>query len=84
MASRPTFIRVKDTSTGHEYDVHEKASLPKGVERVKNYPLNTSGVARPMKPRRAKGAPKTAGTASATGDQHTTEAVADGKKERDE
>lgn len=82
---QPRFIRVKDTSTGHEYDAHEKAVLPKGVEPVKNYPPNDTGVARPMKPRRPKGGTKNSATTAATGDKNTTtEAVADGKKERDD
>lgn len=38
--SKYRWIRVKDTSTGHEYDVQER-SLRSGMEPVKDYPVHT-------------------------------------------
>lgn len=59
----PTWIRVKDPSTGHEFDVSSEAELQDGLEVLTDYPENsgTTAVARPAKHRVTK-AGKTATT----------------------
>jgi hypothetical protein len=48
----PTWIRVRDTSTGHEFDIDARAlAAQAGVERVPDYPVHSGPSARP---RRAK------------------------------
>jgi hypothetical protein len=42
----PTYIRVRSTSTGHEYDCDERALRP-GMEPIPGYPPNTGPGARP-------------------------------------
>lgn len=42
------WIRVRDTSTGHEYDVQER-SLRAGMEPIKDYPEHTGANPRPTK-----------------------------------
>jgi hypothetical protein len=43
----PTWIRVRDTSTGAEYDVNEQSTILPGVEVIKDYPPNSGPGARP-------------------------------------
>lgn len=44
----PTWIRVRDTNTGHEYDLREDAvPATPGVEVVAGYPTNSGPGARP-------------------------------------
>lgn len=43
----PSWKRVRDTKTGHEYDVDARAALPKGVEPVNGAPLLSGPGARP-------------------------------------
>ena len=45
------FVRVKDTSTGHEYDVVESAVDPDAHEVLTKYPPNLTGIPRPAKHR---------------------------------
>ena len=45
------FVRVKDVSTGHEYDVPESAVDPKAHEVLKDYPPNLTGIPRAAKHR---------------------------------
>lgn len=42
----PTYIRVRDDSTGHEYDVDEGTLRP-GMTPIKDYPANSGPSARP-------------------------------------
>ncbi|MFD6163710.1 hypothetical protein ACFWFR_00860 [Oerskovia sp. NPDC060287] len=51
----PSWKRVRDTTTGHQYDVDERLPLAEGVELVKNAPVLTGPGARPRpaKPQRS-------------------------------
>lgn len=42
----PTYIRVRDDATGHEYDVDER-SLRAGMTPIDGYPTNSGPGARP-------------------------------------
>jgi len=48
------FVRVKDTSTGHEYDVVDTAVDPDAQEVLTKYPPNLTGIPRPAKHRITK------------------------------
>jgi hypothetical protein len=48
------FVRVKDLSTGHEYDVVESAVDPEAQKVLTDYPPNLTGQARPAKHRTTK------------------------------
>ncbi|KRC37524.1 hypothetical protein [Oerskovia sp. Root22] len=50
----PSWKRVRDTTTGHQYDVDERLPLAEGVEAVKGAPVLSGRGARPRpaKPRR--------------------------------
>ena len=48
------FVRVKDVSTGHEYDVVESAIDPDAQEVLTKYPPNLTGIPRPAKHRITK------------------------------
>ena len=48
------FVRVRDTSTGHEYDVVESAVDLAAHEVLKDYPPNLTGYPRPAKHRTTK------------------------------
>lgn len=45
------FVRVRDLSTGHEFDVPEQAVDPEAYEVLPDYPPNETGVPRPAKHR---------------------------------
>ncbi|WBQ03023.1 hypothetical protein [Kribbella sp. CA-293567] len=49
----PTWIRVKDVDTGHEFDLHEEDPRLRGtaVEILKDYPENSSSTARARAPK---------------------------------
>lgn len=49
----PTWIRVRDRDTGHEYDLHEDDPRLGGdvVEVLKDYPANSSSTAQPRAPK---------------------------------
>jgi hypothetical protein len=49
------FIRVRDLSTGHEYDVPESAVDLAAHEVLTKYPANLTGIPRPAKHRTDKG-----------------------------
>lgn len=53
----PTWVRVRDAVTGHEYDVAEETLPREGLEPVKDYPENSGLTARPRpaKHRTSKG-----------------------------
>lgn len=53
----PTWVRVRDKSTGHEYDVAASAVREDAHEVLKDYPENSGLTARPRpaKHRAAKG-----------------------------
>ncbi len=60
----PSWKRVRDTKTGHEYDVDARLPLPTGVEAVEDEPVLSGPGARPRpaKPNRpADGATTPAG-----------------------
>jgi hypothetical protein len=60
------FVRVKDLSTGHEFDVPEEAVDPEAYEVLTDYPPNEAGIPRPAKHRTTKAAqPKKATTKAA-------------------
>ena len=48
------FVRVKDVSTGHEYDVVDTAVDPDAHEVLTGYPPNLTGIPRPAKHRTTK------------------------------
>ena len=48
------FVRVKDVSTGHEYDVVESAVDADAHEVLTKYPSNLTGIPRPAKHRITK------------------------------
>ena len=48
------FVRVRDVSTGHEYDVPEQAVDPAAHEVLTDYPSNDVGIPRPAKHRTTK------------------------------
>jgi hypothetical protein len=43
----PTWIRVRDTSTGAEYDVDQRSTLRPGVIVIEGYPPSSGPSARP-------------------------------------
>lgn len=49
----PTWIRVKDRDTGHEYDLHEEDPRLRTdvVEVIKGYPANSSSTAQARAPK---------------------------------
>lgn len=63
----PTWLRVRDNDTGHEYDVAEgDPRIGKSMELVKDYPPNSGRTAtpRPPKHRVHKGAAKAGNSAT--------------------
>jgi hypothetical protein len=49
-----TFLRCRDLSTGHEYDVVDTAVDPDAQEVLTKYPPNLTGIPRPAKHRTTK------------------------------
>lgn len=50
------FVRVRDLSTGHEFDIPEQAVDPEAYEVLTDYPPNETGIPRPAKHRVTKAA----------------------------
>lgn len=46
------FVRVKDLSTGHEYDMVDTAVDPDAHQVIEDYPPNETGIPRPAKHRK--------------------------------
>lgn len=79
----PLFIRVRDTSTGYEYDVRTDAVIPEGVVVLEKFPPNLTREARPANTRVQKGSTAHSEAAKDAGSSTpTTKPSLDGTKEK--
>lgn len=79
-----TWVRVRDKSTGHEYDLHVddvRVREGRGVEVLKNYPPNETTRPRPPKHRVAKSGSKKAEQPPADREQQAEQQPAENTEE---
>jgi hypothetical protein len=68
----PSWKRVRDTKTGHEYDVDARSALPDGVEPVEDAPILSGPGARPRQAEPKRTADEDAPTTPAADDKALT------------